>query len=56
MGSIIEDISTPSVIGRIAQFLQKKSNIIDGKRQFVEKLAGNEIKSLFNQELDKKAT
>lgn len=54
MGSIIEDISTPSVIGRIAQFLQKKSNIIDGKRQFVEKLAGNEIKSLFNQELDKK--
>ena len=54
IGSVIDDLSTPSTFARIAQNLHRESNTIDQQRNWYEKQSGEVIKRLYTQDLSKK--
>ena len=47
LGAIIDDISTPSAMARLAQRVQRESSRIDGKRETYEYCTEQELKKLF---------
>lgn len=51
LGAIIDDISTPSAMARLAQRVQRESSRIDGKRETYEYCTEQELKKLFKNSI-----
>lgn len=54
LGAIVEDLSKPNAIQRIAQRIQRKSSRIDAKRNNIEKIKSDTLRELFGNNIDKK--